>query len=205
MQDWKALADNQTIEKTIYALKANGIEALVVENGQEAKQKVLALLPQGAEVMSMSSVTLDTLGIAKEINESNKYSSIKLRLMKMDRKTQGREMQKLGAAPEYAVGSIHAVTQDGKVLIASATGSQLPAYVYTSAHVLWVVGTQKIVRDIDEGIKRIYEYILPLESQRINKLYNATFGSSVNKLLIINKESKPGRLTLILVKEKLGF
>jgi len=203
MKDWSILASSESIEKAVEALIVNGINALVVENGQEAKKKVLELLPQDAEVMNMSSVTIDTLGLPKDINESGKYDSVKNKLSKMDRKTQGMEMQKLGAAPEYAVGSVHAVTEDGKVIIASNTGSQLSANAYAASHVIWVVGTQKIVKDLDEGMKRIYEYVLPLESERMQKIYG--MGSFVSKLLIINKEIRPNRLTLILVKEKLGF
>ncbi len=99
---------------------------------------------------------------------------------------------------------MHAVTEDGKVLIASNSGSQLPAYAYGSGHVIWVVGAQKIVKNLDEGIKRIYEHSLPLESERARKAYGVP-GSAVNKLLIINKEIIPGRITMILTKEKLGF
>lgn len=203
MKDWNALASDESIQKTMAALKANGIDVIVAENGEKAKAKVLEMLPQNAGVMNMSSITLETIGIDKEVNNSGKYNSVKNKLAEMDRKTQGREMQKLGASPEYAVGSVHAVTEDGKVVIASNTGSQLPAYVYTSSHVIWVVGSQKIVKDLDEAIKRIYEYVLPLESERLKKVYGV--GSNVSKLLIINKEISPQRLTLILVKEKLGF
>ena len=205
MEKWGELASDESIAKTIEALKANGIDAMVVENSEKAKKKVLELLPKGAEVMNMSSVTIDTLNLAKDINESAKFDSVKNKLSKMDRKTQRLEMQRIGAAPEYALGSVHAVTEDGKVIIASNTGSQLPAYAYGASHVIWVVGTQKITKNVDEGTKRIYEYVLPLESQRANKAYNITTGSFVSKMLIINKEKVPGRLTLILVKEKLGF
>lgn len=203
MKDWSKLASNESIQKAIDALKANGINAIVVETGAEAKNKVIEMLPKGAEVMSMSSVTLDTIGITKEIHESGKYDSVKNKLAKMDRKTQGLEMERIGAAPEYAVGSVHGITEDGKLLIASNTGSQLPAYSYGASHVLWVAGSQKIVKDVNEAIKRIYEYVLPLESERLKKVYG--IGSNVSKLLIINKEIAPNRLTLILVKQKLGF
>ena len=203
MKDWGELASDESIAKTIESLKTSGINAIVVENGHEAKKKVFELIPQGAEVMSMSSVTLDTIGVSKEINESCNYNSDKSKLAKMDRKTQGLEMERIGAAPEYAAGSAHAVTEDGKVIIASNTGSQLPAYAYGASHVIWVVGTQKIVENLDEGMKRIYEYVLPLESERLKKSYGV--GSNVSKLLIINKEIAPNRLSLILVKEKLGF
>lgn len=203
--NWKKIPTNEILNKTVQALKTNGIHAEVVDTGLEAKQKVLSLIPDGAEIMNMTSRTLDAIGVSKEIVESGKYNSVRNKLTKMDRKTQSLEMQKIGAAPEWTVGSVHAVTQDGKVLIASNTGSQLPAYVYGSPHVIWVVGAQKIVKDVDEGIKRIYDYILPLESVRLNKAYNITTGSYVSKLLIINKEFTPGRITMIIVKEVLGF
>ena len=197
------LADSGSVEKTIAALKQNGFDAFLVENAAEAKQKIIELIPQGAEVMTMTSATLDAEGIAKEINESGKFESVRKKLNSMDRKTQGPEMQKLGAAPDWVVGSVHAVTEDGKILVASATGSQLPAYAYGSQHVVWVVGTQKIVENLDEGFKRVYEYTLPLEDARARKVYGV--GSSVSKILVVNKESAPGRITIIFVEEKLGF
>lgn len=201
---YNTLPSQDIIEKTKAALESNGMQVIIAENGVDAKQKVFELLPQNAEVMNMTSVTLDTIGVSKEIQESGKYNSVKKKLMSMDKNTQRLEMKKLGSAPEYAVGSVHAVTEDGHVLIASNTGSQLAGYVYGSAHVIWVVGTQKIVKNTDEAIKRIYDYVLPLESERAHKAYGVP-GNAVNKLLIINKEVSPTRLTMILVKEVLGF
>ncbi|MBI2334309.1 LUD domain-containing protein [Candidatus Daviesbacteria bacterium] len=203
MDQWNQLADQDTVNKTTQSLKANGIDAKFVKSGEQAKEEVLKLIPKGAEVFNETSVTLDTIGIPKELNESGKYSSIRNKLNSMNREIEGSEMQKMGAAPEYAVGSVHAVSEDGRVLIASDSGSQLPAYAYGSTHVIWVVGTQKIVKNTDDGIKRIYEYVLPLENERAQKAYG--MGSGVSKLLIINKEKTPGRLTLILVNQKLGF
>ena len=205
MNKWSTPTDKATLQKTMEALKQNGINSEVVSSGEEAKKRALELIPEGAEVMNMTSRTLDTIGLPEEINESGKYHSIRNELNKMDRNTQGLEMQKLGAAPEYVIGSVHAVTTDGKVLIASNTGFQLPAYVYGSAHVIWVVGTQKIVPNLDEGIKRVYDYVLPLESDRINKALNIDKSSFVSKLLIINREIKPDRVTIIFVPEDLGF
>lgn len=203
MNKWQKLADEATINRTTKALKNNGIKALVLKNGKEARKKVLELLPKGAEVMTMTSVTLDTIGISGEINESGRYNSVRSKLMSMNRNTQGLEMQKMGAAPQWTIGSVHAVTEKGQVLIASNSGSQLPAYAYGSAHVIWVVGTQKIVKNIDEGLKRIHEYCLPLEDKRAQKAYG--MHSNVSKILIVNKEMNPNRITMILVKEELGF
>ena len=203
MKNWADLADEEMLTSTVAALKTNNIAAVVVSTGMEAKQKVLELIPKGAQIMTMSSETLIAIGLTKDINESGDYDAVKPKLLKMDRATQSHEMQKLGSTPEWTVGSVHAVTQDGHTLIASNTGSQLPAYVYGSTHVIWVVGTQKIVTDTAEGMKRIYEYVLPLESARMKKVYNVP--SNVSKLLIFNKEIIPNRITLIFVKEKLGF
>lgn len=198
-----ALATDEIIAKTAAALAANGIEAVVVENGEAAKRKMLEIVPEVAEVMTMSSMTLDVVGLLRELNESGRLDPIRAKFKTMDRKTQGSLMQKMGAAPDWAIGSVHAVTEDGHVLIASATGSQLPAYAYGSSHVVWVVGAQKIVRDAEEGMRRIYEHCLPLEDARARKAYG--IGSGVNKVLTINKEVQAGRLTMVIVKEKLGF
>jgi len=204
MKKWEKLAPSQIIKKTIDALKQNGIDAFVVDTGQKVRKEILTRIPEGAEVMTMTSATLDAIGVPDEINESGKYNSIRKKLMSMDRATQGHRINKLGAAPEYALGSVHAVTEDGRVLIASNTGSQLSAYVHGSAHVIWVVGTQKIVKNLDEGIKRIYNHTLLLENKRVQKAYGMP-ESFVSKLLIVNRENIPGRIILIFVKEKLGF
>lgn len=201
--NWDKTANETEIQKTISSLKENGIDSIVVENGHEAKKKVLEIIPKGSEVMTMTSVTLDSIGVSKEINESGNFNSVRNKLFSMDKKSQSQDMQKLGTAPDWVVGSAHAITEDGKVLVASATGSQLPAYAYGSNHVIWVVGTQKIVKNLDDGMKRIYEYTFPLEDQRARAVYG--MGSGVNKLLIVNKEFNPGRITIIFVKEKLGF
>ncbi len=197
------LAGDEQIEHTLQALQANGIEALVAENAEEARRMFFERLPEGAEVFLGASVTLETLGIKDEIDSSGRYESLRPKIWAMDRATQAREIRKLGAAPDYAAGSVHAVTEDGQVLIASNTGSQLGPYVFGAGKVIWVVGAQKLVRDLAEGMKRIEEYIVPLEEVHMQQLYNAhTYPS---KVLIVNREIKPGRITMIIVKEQLGF
>ncbi|HKY73774.1 MAG TPA: LUD domain-containing protein [Patescibacteria group bacterium] len=202
--DYSTLASEESLLITIKSLKAHGIDAVVVDNRDSARETVLAMIPKGSEVMTMSSTTLEEVGLTEALNESGDFDSVKKKLGNMKRETQGREMQQIGAAPEWAVGSAHAVTEDGSVLIASNTGSQLPAYTYGADHVIWVVGAQKIVKNVDGGIKRIYDYVLPKESERVKEAYGMP-ESFVSKLLIINKEVRPGRLMMVLVKEALGF
>lgn len=197
------LASDAQIERTIKALEINNIHTILAGNGIDAKTKLFEMIPANAEVFTASSTTLTTLGIPEEMDGSGRYNSVRAKLALMDRKTQGREMNKLGATPEYILGSVNAVTETGRVIIVSKTGSQLAGYVAGAAHVIWIVGTQKIVPTLEDGLKRVEEYTLPLESARAFKAYG--FGSSIDKILIINKEFMPGRTTMILVKENLGF
>lgn len=197
------LADEATVARTVKALKRNGMAAHVVATGAEAKAKVLELVPAGADVMNMTSMTLEGTGVVRAVLDSGRFKSVRKRLSEMDDATQLTEKRQRGAAPEWAVGSVHAVTEAGEVLIASNTGSQLPAYAYGAQHVVWVVGTHKIVKDVEAGLRRLYEYSLPLENERAKQAYG--MGSAVNKILIINKEVQPGRISIIFVGEKLGF
>ncbi len=203
--NWDRLASEEVLQKTIKALQDNGFTVQVAENRGEAKEKALSLIPDGAEVMTMTSRTLEDTGIAKEINESGEYNAIHPKVIKMDRQTQAKEIAALRSTPDYAIGSAHAVTSDGKVMIASRTGSQMPAYIYGSKKVIWVIGTQKIVDNIEAGFRRLDEHVVPLESERANKAYSITTGSFISRLLIYYREEIKERIHIILVKEVLGF
>ncbi len=204
MNKWNNPASHKSIAKTIKALQSNGIETIVVDSLTEAKKTVLDLIPSKSEVMTNTSVTLDESGIASEINQSGKYDAVKPKLFTLDRATNNNLMQKLGAGPDYVLGSVHAITEDGKVIIASNSGSNIPNNAYGATNVIWVAGSQKIVKDLDTGMKRLYEYTLPLESERAKKAYGVP-GSFVSKILIINKEPNPDRIKLILVKSPVGY
>ncbi len=202
-KEFEKLASDEQIEKTRKALEANGIHTLLAENGKEAKRMFFELVPEGAEVFLGASVTLEQLGIKDVIDKSGRYDSLRPKIFAMDRATQGREIRKLGGAPDYAAGSVHAVTEDGHVMIASKTGSQLGPYAAGAGKVIWVVGAQKLVRDMGEGVRRIYEYCVPREEVHMQELYHT--GTAPNKILIISGEVRPDRITVIIVKEDLGF
>ena len=196
-------ADDATIERTVAALEANGITALRAANAAEAKRIVLGLIPDGSQVHHGASATLAATGITDTLAESDDYEFVRAQLGSMDRKTQGDEMRRLGAAPDVMLGSVHAVTETGSLIAASMGGSQLGPYVSGAGRVILVVGTQKIVSDLDEGLRRINEYALPLEDARAMAAYG--IHSAVNKVLIINGEVVPGRITVVFVDEVLGF
>lgn len=197
------LATDAEIERAAQALEAHGIRTLIAENGEEAEQMLFDLLPEGAEIFTASSQTLEQLDIPAALARSEQYDLVRDKLKKMDPKTQNREMVKLGATPEYVIGSVHAVTQDGRILIASNTGSQLAPYAASAEKVIWVVGAQKIVRDVEEGMRRIEEYTYPREDARLMQAMGSH--SNISKVLTVNKEITPGRITMIIVKEELGF
>ncbi len=202
-KEFSHLASDEQIERTAKALQANKFIVHVAQNGEEAKRIFFETLPEGANVHSGSSRTLDSLGITEIVERSGKYNAIRPKLWSMDRKTQGDEMRRLSASPDYMVGSIHALTEDGHALAASFSGSQLGPYVSGAGKLILVVGAQKIVKDVSEGLRRIQEYSYPLEDARAQQAYNTR--SAINKVAILNAELFPGRTTIILVKEELGF
>lgn len=207
MKDYTALPGKEVIERTIEALKANGFDAQVAAGRDEARDLVLSLIPEGAEVMTMASISLEETGIAKEINESGRFDAAKPKLYSMNQAAQGREMRKYGASPDVAVGSVHALTEQGTLLIASLTGSQLPAYAYAAGTVIFLVGAQKIVKNFEEGMHRLESHVVPLESERARKAYGLPegFRTFPSKVLAFNREVQPGRVKVVIVNEALGF
>jgi len=206
MKLFDELADQKSIEKTVKALKEHNINSFVVENGKEAHEKVLELIPRGISVMNGSSRTLEQIGFIEHLKSGdhgwdNQHETI---LTEKDPTKQG-ELRKQALLADYYLGSAHAVTTDGQLIIASNTGSQLPHIAYSSTNIILVVGTQKITANLDEGIKRLREYVVPLENENMMQKYG--IGTQLNKILIINGENPMlGRnITIILVKEKLGF
>jgi len=202
-QEFARLASEEQIDAVVAALETRNIQAIVVNNGEEAKKLVLDLVPQGVEVYANVSKTLEDIGVTAEIDKSGRYDAVRPKVLALDRKTQADEIRILRSRPAYIVGSVHAITEDGVILTASNGGSQIAPYAYGASKVILVVGTQKIVKDLNEGFRRIEEYSYPLEDARLR----STLGmpSAVGKVLVVNREILPGRMTVILVKEELGY
>jgi L-lactate utilization protein LutC len=196
-------ATHAQLERAAAHLKEHGFTVVITPDRAGALQTVLSLIPEHSEVLLSTSQTLAQIGLTKEVEESGKFESVRKRMGALDRKTQQREMRLLGQAPDYDVGSVHAVTEDGELLIASATGSQIGPYAFGAGKVIWVVGAQKVVPTLQDGLKRLREYSLPLEDARALQAYG--MNSGLNKTLIISREVNPSRATVILVEEILGF
>ncbi|TMD02359.1 MAG: hypothetical protein E6J03_09615 [Chloroflexi bacterium] len=201
--EFAVLASDERIDATAAALAGHGIEALVVATGEEARAAVRDRLPDGAEVFNNTSATLETTGVAADIERSGRYRPVRLQLYQMDREMQKQEMRRLAAAPDFVVGSAHAVTEEGSLLIASASGSQLGPIVSGAGRVILVVGGQKIVPDLATGLRRLHEYSFRLENERALSAYGVASG--VNNILVVDRVLARGRMTVVLVRQRLGF
>ena len=196
-------ATEAMLQQVVSRLRERNIEAVVVDTGDDARKLVLERLPQGAEVHSGKSKTLQEAGILDLIQEPNRYDALRPRYLKMDRQTQGREIRKLIAAPDYMLGSVNAVTEEGILVAASATASQLGPYAATAGKVIFVVGSQKIVPDLEAALRRIRDYVLPWEDAQVRQMIPT--GSFVGKTLIVEREWIAGRMAVILVRKPSGI
>ncbi|HEY2128362.1 MAG TPA: LUD domain-containing protein [Streptosporangiaceae bacterium] len=197
-----ALPDEQTLTETVTALEEHGYSVEVVDSLDAARQAVLARIPAGASVMTNTSVTLQETGIADEINDSGRYESARNKMFALDFATQAQQMKAIGGQPDYALGSVHAITRDGTLVIASASGSQLASYAWGAANVIFVVGAQKLVPTLPVAHDRIYQHSLQLEDARAQAVYGQH--SSVGKVLEIHQEL-PGRIHVVLIRQVVGF
>jgi hypothetical protein len=197
-----ALPDDETLDATVVALEEHGFSVEVVDDLDAARDAVLAQIPEGSSVMTNTSVTLNETGIADAIDNGGPYESARSKMMALDLATQLQEMKAIGGQPDYALGSVHAVTRDGTLVIASASGSQLASYAWGAANAIFVVGAQKLVPDLEAARKRIAEHSLPLEDARAYAAYGQN--SRIGKVLEIHQEN-PGRIRVVLIRQAVGF
>ena len=196
------LPDEQTLASAVTALEEHGFSVEIVDDLGAAREAVLARIPHGSSVMTNTSVTLAETGIADAINDGGPYESARNAMFALDFATQAQEMKAIGGQPDYALGSVHAVTRDGTLVIASASGSQLASYAWGAANVIFVVGAQKLVPTLEAAHERIYQHSLKLEDARAQAVYGQH--SSVGKVLEIHQEL-PGRIHIVLIRQQVGF
>jgi hypothetical protein len=197
-----ALPDDQALTATVVALEEHGFSVEVVDGLDAAREAVLGRIPHGSSVMTNTSVTLQETGITDAINDDGPYDSARNRMFALDFATQAQEMKAIGGQPDYALGSVHAVTHDGTLVIASASGSQLASYAWGAANVIFVVGAQKLVPTLEAAHQRIYQHSLVLEDARAQAAYGQH--SSVGKVLEIHQEL-PGRVHVVLIRQSVGY
>ncbi|SDK04634.1 lactate utilization protein [Nonomuraea jiangxiensis] len=195
-----AAAAAAQVDRATATLRANGYLVHVVDTVAEARALVADLLPRDESVFTTSSETLRLSGIAADIDDSGKFASVRAQAGDLGDDVQARI--RLGAAAEVVIGSVHAVTEDGHLVVASASGSQLAPYASGARKVIWVVGAQKVVPDLETALRRIRSYSLPREHLRLQALGQSSF---IGKILIMEREALPERGTVVLVREPIGF
>ena len=206
--NYNSLPTPERIHRTIEALQTRGVKGWLVETKEEALKQVQSMIPAGASVMTSASVTLQQIGFeALLIERKHAWRNIKGEIMAEKDPTKQTVLRKQGTMADYFLGSVHAITENGEILIASATGSQLAAYVYSSPNIIWVAGTQKITPTLESAFQRVRNYVLPLEDQHMKQLHGKDAGSFIGKLMIFEREAPYLRrnVNLILVNEALGF
>jgi len=196
-------APAQSLHQAATALTAHGFTADILDDAAAARSRIKDLIPEGASVFTGASETLRLSGIDEDINTSGRYEAIKPRVWAMDRATETDEIRRLISTPDVVVGSVAALTETGSLVVASASGSQIPGYAGGAARAIWIVGAQKVVPDLDTALRRVEDYALPLESARVQAVHGQP--SAINRLLIINAEPYPGRGTVLILREAIGF
>jgi acyl-CoA hydrolase len=196
------LPDDETLAATVVALEEHGFSVEVADDLAAAREAVLARLPEGSSVMTNTSVTLEQTGIADAVNDGGPYESRRNKMLALDYATQAQEMKAIGGQPDYALGSVHAITRDGTLVIASASGSQLASYAWGAANVIFVAGAQKLVPDLRAAHERVYQHSLVLEDARAQAAYGQH--SYVGKVLEIHQEL-PGRIHIVLIRQPVGY
>jgi hypothetical protein len=207
MMAYDALPAAEIVQRTVESVNARGIHTELVETKAAALERVQAIIPPGAVVMTGASVTLQQIGFENILITGNHpWRNFKADLLAEKDPVKQSAMRREGTLAEFFLGSVNALAETGELVFASGSGSQLPAYAYTSRNVIWVAGTQKIAPTLEDAIRRVREYVLPLEDQRQKSLGNQA-GSRINRILSIEGEPAYLRrnLTLILVNEALGF
>ncbi|MHB8585119.1 MAG: LUD domain-containing protein [Thermoplasmatota archaeon] len=204
-KDWSAPAPREIVERVAAALTAHGFATTVVADRAAAREELLRRIPPHVEIMDGTSKTLEALDVLSHFREPSHFKNVRATYEHIADPAERARARQRGGAPDWMVGSAHAVTEAGSVVIASASGSQLPPYAFGAAHAILVVGSQKIVPDLESALERIHEHALPLEEARMRAVTEGKYGSGVNKVLILNREPMHGRVSVILVEEALGF
>ena len=196
-------APKHRLERAAAALTARNFTVEILDDAAAARARVKDLIPEGSSVFTGASETLRLSGIEEDINASGQYRAVRPRVLAMDRVTRADDIRRLLASPDVVVGSVAALTETGSLVVASGSGSQLPSYAGGAARAIWIVVAQKVVPDLSTALRRVEDHCLPLETARAMRAYGQP--SALNRILLLNAEPQPGRGTVLLLREAIGF
>ena len=205
--DYSSLAEKEKIERTAKAVESRGVSVIVVDSKESVLPRLVNLIPEGATVMTGASLTLKQIGFEELLKSGNhRWRNLKEEIIAEKDPVRQSQLRKQATLADYFLGSVHAIAETGEILVASATGSQLAPYAFSSSHVIWIAGAQKIVPSVEDGFRRIREYVLSHEDQRMKKNFGPGAGSFIGKILLFEREAPylHRSLTLILIREMAG-
>ena len=204
VQDFnRPLASEMSILKTVESLTQRNISALAVDSTDEAFKLLLTLVPSGSEVYCGTSETLNSIGFPEYIRNNPDYRSLDREFESETDPQNKQELRRLSSISEYYIGSVQAISETGEVVVASSSGSQIGAYAFGAKHVILVSGTQKICPSLSDAISRVRGYSTDKHDEWLAE--KGIGPAPIGKLLILEKETQLGRLTVLLVREDLGW
>ena len=206
--EFNLLPDRDSLQRTIEAVRSRGINVFLLETKEPALAQIQSMIPAAATVMTGHSITLEQIGFVPFLmSKQNPWRNFKDEILAEKDPIKQLALRKQGTLADYFLGSVHAIAETGEIVIASATGSQLPAYCYSSTHVIWVAGAQKITPTLETAFRRVREYSLPLEDQRMKQVTGTEVATVIGKLLVFEKEVPylHRSVNLVLINEVLGF
>lgn len=204
--DYTTLASSESVERVVKALTVNRFQPVVIGSGPEALEYIKTHIPKGASVMNGSSTTLEEIGFVDYLKAgAHGWNNLHANVLAETDKEKQADLRRHSVVSAYYLGSVHALSETGELVIASNTGSQLSHLAYTSPHLILVISTKKIVPSLSAAMERLEKHVLPLEDEHMKKLYGS--GTQHNKTLILHGESPmmARTATVLLVNEKLGF
>jgi len=198
------LPDEETLDRTVENLEANGFEVVVVDAAADALETITSEIPAGASVMNGDSTTLEEVGFDEYLSEGeHDWESLPDRIRSIDDDEKRQAARRESQTADYFVGGINAVSRTGELVAADLSGSRIGAYPFAAGNVLIVTGTNKIVPTLDDALDRLESVAYPLENERAQEAYGAE--SAIAKQLIFRREADEGRTTVVLVREQLGY
>jgi L-lactate utilization protein LutC len=206
--EFNILPDPDRLQRTIEAVRSRGINVFLAGTKESALAHVQSMIPAGATLMTGHSITLEQIGfVGLLMSKQHPWRNFKDEILAEQDPLKQSALRKQGTLADYFLGSVHAIAETGEIIVASATGSQLPAYAYSSTNVIWVAGAQKLTSTLESAFQRVREYALPLEDERMKQVVGNGVGSFIGKLLVFEREAPylHRNVSLVLVNEVLGF
>ncbi len=201
---WNALPLPGVVDRTKKAIENRGIQVILAKTGDEALAVLRTLIPPGAEVMNGSSTTLAEIGYEDLIAGGRSgWKNVHDLIISENDDAKRAELRRRSVTADYFISGANAIAESGEIVACDASGSRVGAWPFAAGHLILVAGTNKIVPTLDDALHRVWHYAYPLEDARAKMAYGTP--SVIGKCVILAHEKNKGRVTLVLIREALGY